>query len=1490
MAPPETGPTVLPQQPAAQPTPMTEGRSRARPHLSRRQRRKRDLERQATLNQQVAASPPSQPVRTSQGTSDHPEGSNYGPEGPRQAGGQSRPAQQTALNQPVAVSPPSQPAQTRQETGTHPGNPVARQQVPDQDYRPEEPRQAGGRPRPAQRFPGNAPATPRLEAAHQGQRWTDEDPAKQTGPPAPQQIKHSVPAAGRGPPAVHGPARVATHSLGYPSSLFIPGRVGGRNLTFLIDTGCTHNLLSRAVYDRLPASIRQRMQTQESTAAMADGSGLPIYGSIRLEGRLRNVKFEADFLVSRISDDGILGMSFLREQDCSVACDKGLLVIRGTPIQCTDKTGRLLANKVQVVRTLVLPPEAETQVCCRLNSDPSKPIGLIESLLEQDKGVAVAATLGKPTKDGTVLVRCLNLTREPQQLRAGSVIGVYQPVEEDQVEGPPVQARSVLDGDRQTTTADCPAHVLSLLEQTRGVCETEAQYQQMAHLLTAYGDVFSKGDTDVGRTSLAQHSIPLVDGTKPIRQPPRRLGAEKDKEVEEQVTQLVERGLVEPTDGSWSSPVVLVRKKDQSWRLCVDYRRLNAVTRKDAYPLPRIDDSLDALTGSVYFSTLDLVSGYWQVPLDEEAQNRSAFVTRGGLWRWKVLPFGLTSAPATFERLMERVLKGLQWQTLLLYLDDIIVFSKDFSSHLTRLEEVFQRFRAAGLKLKPTKCRLFQEEVSYLGHIVSKSGVATDPEKVEAVRSWPSPKCLQEVRSFLGFVGYYRRFCPDFATIARPLNLLTSKETPFKWDQPEEDAFQTLKELLTTAPVLTYPDPSRPYILDTDASNEAAGAVLSQEVDGEERVVAYFSKTFSPPQRNYCVTRRELLAVILAVTHFRPYLYGRKFQLRTDHASLIWLYKRTEPSHQIARWLELLAEFDFSLEHRPGTKHGNADGLSRCTDCAQCGRIEGRDGGPTRAELAAETPQVTAVSLGPQITPAELEQLQDTPHSSIAIIKDSLMTGVAPDSRTMETGDAELARLVSLLPRMEVRAGILRIRSQESGKERWSVVCPKQLREPTIWEVHRQGHIGIDRTTKRVQQDWYWPGLTADTRRLVNSCEVCQAAKHGRQTVNPHRQRLQAGRPWQVVSLDIVGPFPPTERGNTNILVLSDHFSRWRDALPIQNGTAEEIATTLEEKVFCYFGIPERIHTDQGAQFESKLLAELCALWGVAKSRTTPYHPQSNGVVERGNRDLGDMLRSLLLNRAEDDWDLLLPYIMRSIRASPHQTTAETPNYLMLGREVRLPEHLLYGPEAEDTYSREQYAVEVQKRLNTAHELLRKQQLNIRTEDRQEGPSFQVGQLVWLKTKRFSNLKSHKLQPKYSGPYTVVEVGKNHTYLIEQHGRLSREAESRLKAYVPARNEAGRTPNIVENTRQLTRKGLTRRKSPLETINENTELTVKKNTEGVTRRQQNIEEETDELGSTFLSGGLTPARQPDEPPVSWPTPMDSIPEEGVIHSTPLPDV
>ena len=600
----------------------------------------------------------------------------------------------------------------------------------------------------------------------------------------------------------------------------------------------------------------------------------------------------------------------------------------------------------------------------------------------------------------------------------------------------------------------------------------------------------------------------------------------------------------------------------------------------------------------------------------------------------KVLPFGLTSAPATFQRLMEQVLRGLHWKTALLYLDEVIVIAPDFSSHLQRLEEVLQRLQGAGLKLKPQKCELLQRKVRYLGHIVSADGIATDPEKIEAIEDWPPPQNLKQLQAFLGTAGYYRQYLPEFATIAKPLHELNSKGVEWRWDQQTQEAFDELRQRLITAPILGYPDPGLRYILDTDASDVGVGAVLSQVQQSRERVIAYFSKTLTPAERNYCVTRRELLAVVKAVKHFRPYLYGQKFLLRTDHASLMWLCRRHEPSNQIARWLELLYEFTYDTEHRKGERHGNADGLSRraCLDCKQCERIEQRDGGPSHQQLAAEVepgplhpsgglqgagpatrralqgagthygaedPEDMVEQTGPpessevarveqSATPVELQKLQSEGEGPVPTMYQSVLAEEPLTAEELTVGSKELRQLHQRRHSMRIsEKGLLEIRVSPQSKARWCVICPPALRTTTIWQAHSMAHSGMSRTLSRIQLAWYWPGMTAEVRRVVQSCEVCQAAKSGGTQSASGRKRLYAGRPWQRVAVDLVGPMPETIRGNKWILVLTDHFTRWQDAIALPDATAPVVATALDERVFCYLGLPEQIHTDQGAQFES---------------------------------------------------------------------------------------------------------------------------------------------------------------------------------------------------------------------------------------------------------------------------------------------------------------
>ena len=1208
----------------------------------------------------------------------------------------------------------------------------------------------------------------------------------------------------------------------------------GRPAQFLLDTGCTTNLLAKHVFDRLPESIRSQTQECARYGLLADGTRLPFYGIVKLNIRLRQVKTEEVFIISQINEDAILGMPFLVDRHCSMDFRKPIIQLDGHELKCTDRQGRLLSNHIQTVKGGTLPPESERTMLCRVTSRNYCPMGIVEALPD---GVLLAASLSRPDDKGRLLVRCLNPTKQPVELRCGTVVGTYTGVEEDEVDDQPSLEAPAC----STTQAEVPGHVQDLFESARHNCETEEQERQLAELLRKYSTVFSTGDEDVGLTDLVEHSIPVAPGTRPIRQPPHRLGPEKEAEAERQVQELLKKGLIEPAGGAWSSPVVLVRKKDKSWRFCVDYRRLNTVTQQDAYPLPRIDESLEALAGSKFFTTLDLLSGYWQVPLDADAQEKSAFITRSGLWKWRVLPFGLTSAPATFQRLMEQVLRGLHWKTALLYLDDVIVISPDFPSHLLRLEEVLQRLQKAGLKLKPQKCELLQEEVRYLGHIVSADGIATDPEKIAAIKNWPTPQNLKQLQAFLGTAGYYRQYLPEFATVAKPLHQLTSKGAEWIWDSEAQAAFEELRQRLTAAPILGYPDPRLEYILDTDASDVGVGAVLSQIQQGQERVIAYFSKTLSPAERNYCVTRRELLAVVKAVKHFRPYLYGQRFKLRTDHASLMWLCRRQEPAHQIARWLELLSEFQYSTEHRKGTKHGNADGLSRraCIDCKQCKRVEERDGGPSHAQIAEEmetgvawqrarTPDkqcpvaapnelADIARVEPSTTPVELKKLQNERQSPVAMMYRALASGEPLTEEQLSLGSRELRQLNQRRHAMKIdEQDLLAIRVCIQEKARWCTLCPVPLRKTVIWQAHNMAHSGINRTLGRIQLAWYWPGMTAEVRRVVKSCEVCQAAKGGGTHPAGGQQRLFAGRPWQKVAVDLVGPMPLTSRGNKWILVLMDHFTRWQDAIALPDATAPVVATALDEKIFCYMGLPEQIHTDQGAQFESSLMAELCQLWGVEKTRTTPYHPQANGMVERNNRLLGDSLRAMLIGRGQDEWDLLLPQIMRAFRGTPHSTTGETPNLMMLGRELRLPDQLQYLPPPGGQSTRHQYVQDVHDRLEEAHSLLQEQQLRIRQEDDEEPPLFMTGDLVWLENKRRRKGENPKLQPKFVGPYEVIEAWGGHTYRIERQGQQSIQHESRLKPFRACAEPSGQAPATLEPARRPNMKGAAPRRKTRE--------------------------------------------------------------------------
>ena len=853
----------------------------------------------------------------------------------------------------------------------------------------------------------------------------------------------------------------------YADSYYVPGHLGGQKVLCLIDTGCTANILSWNTYQKWKGRDKPALaDSRDRFGTLADGTPMTFRGKVQTEFRLRTHPFEESFLVGEIREEVILGMPFLRRYGCSLDFSEPSLRFGDQKLVCTDRHGKALQTMLFAIRRIVMPAESEMMVQCRSSMQPSTRLGRVEPL--GTLTVGVAASVNCVDEHSTTWIRCLNPNPTTTTIKSGQPLGRFCCIRSQDVlstDGLATKPPLLRQCNTSKTTIRLPGHLSDLFRTASLDPEVRQHEEDLRQLLSRNADIFSETDNDLGRTNLVHHEIPLVKDTRPIRQPARRLGPVKEEEVARQVGEMQRQGLIEPGHGAWSSPVVLVRKKDGSWRFCVDYRRLNAVTQADAFPLPRIDESLDALAGNRWFTTLDLTSGYWQVPLSCDAQEKAAFVTRDGLWQWKVLPFGLTSAPATFQRLMERVLRGLHWKTLLLYLDDIIVMGPDVPTHLRRLEEVFCRLRTAGLKVKPRKCELLRREVRYLGHVVSEQGVATEPEKVQAIVTWPRPTDVTAVRAFLGTVSYYRQYIPRFAEIARPLHRLTQKGTPWSWPMEAETAFQTLRRCLVTAPILAYPDPAKRFVVDTDASKESLGAVLSQlDEDGSERVIAYYSKSMTQPERNYCVTRKELLAVVRAVGHFRPYLYGQNFLLRTDHAALVWLMKTSTPEGQVARWLSMLGEFCFEMKHRPGRLHSNADGLSRrpCpSECRQCSRF-----GPDIEERPLEVTHLAPVRVdGEQLlrltdesNPGQLARTQACDAGYVTIVYDAVLRSRELPQDLLQRSGAELATLARLVPSMFIdEQDVLRVRL---GDRRTPALCPPRWREELVWLVHRQAHAG----------------------------------------------------------------------------------------------------------------------------------------------------------------------------------------------------------------------------------------------------------------------------------------------------------------------------------------------------------------------------------------------------------------------------------------------
>ena len=758
--------------------------------------------------------------------------------------------------------------------------------------------------------------------------------------------------------------------------------------------------------------------------------------------------------------------------------------------------------------------------------------------------------------------------------------------------------------------------------------------------------VFGESIGDGGHVGVAM----TIDtaGAHPIKQRPYRLPLTKRAVVDREIADMLDKGIIRPSHSPWASPITLVPKPDGSVRFCVDYRKLNAVTVGDCHPLPHIQDIFDALQGSSIFSTIDLRSGYWQIPMAESDIPKTAFVTHRGLYEFTRMPFGLKNAPAVFQRAMQSVLGDTLGVFSMVYIDDIVVYSRDEASHKDHVTRVLQLLSDYGLVLKEKKCTFHRSELRLLGYVVSGAGIRADTDKTAAIAAMPPPVDVKGVQRFLGMVNYYRQLIPNCAAIAEPLTRLTRKKEKFLWEEEQENAFQNLKAALTSHNVMAHPDIQKPFKLYTDASDVAVGAILVQLDDKQvERPVHYVSRCFRGSEKAWSTIEKEAYAIVYALTKLRPYLFGAKFVIYTDHKPLKALFLSEVKNTKVQRWSSLIAEYAAPIEHYRGKLNVRADMLSRIPNHA--------DDPMEITEIAEDAGWLDATA---------------NPADSLPWLQDDLnREEVGARQREMPEWD---------------RAGEENSQYEIVGNLLWStrdltleqpfprLVLPEQYRERVAKRCHREvGHQSVEKTLRRARELYTWRGQRPTVKYVCRHCPICQS-NSDRVERPPPTGMPTANYPGEIVGIDTVGPLTVGEDGNRYLITLIDHATGWAEAYPSRDRNAEAVIRVLERDYIPRHGPPAIVIHDNGKEFVNRAFLNYCEAWGIETRRTSIYHPETNGKVERFHRTLKNILRKLV-NNQNNQWEKHLGSALLGHRQTVSDTTGYSPAFLHYGRRLGYP-------------------------------------------------------------------------------------------------------------------------------------------------------------------------------------------------------------------------
>lgn len=937
-------------------------------------------------------------------------------------------------------------------------------------------------------------------------------------------------------------------------------------------------------------------------------------------------------------------------------------------------------------------------------------------------------------------------------------------------------------------------------------------------LCTRYADVFYLDGEPLTFTNKIRHRIKTTDEV-PVHTKTYRYPFVHRQEVRDQISKMLEQGIIRPSTSAWSSPIWIVPKKmdasgKQKWRMVIDYRKLNEKTIDDRYPIPNITDVLDKLGKCQYFTTLDLASGFYQVENHPDDIEKTAFSVEHGRFEFLRMPMGLKNSPSTFQRVMDNVLRGLQNEVCLVYLDDIIIYGTSLQESINNLEKVLQRLRESNFKVQMDKSEFLKLETAYLGHVITREGIKPNPEKIAAIAKYPIPKTTKEIKQFLGLLGYYRKFIPDFARITKPMTACLKKGKKIILDDTNYvNSFEKCKTLLMNDPILQYPDFNRDFVLTTDASNFAIGAILSQGPIGSDKPVSYASRTLNDSELNYSTIEKELLAIVWATKYFRPYLFGRKFKVVTDHKPLQWMMSLKEPNSRLTRWRLKLSEYDFTVIYKKGKNNTNADALSRVEIHNE--EINSLAGNPSEKPPSLANSSTITVHTSNEhpilevpITDDPLNKFHRQIH--LTVVDDVKRRPVVTkpfDTHTRvaiqiskSNFDDDIVNAIKEYVHPKVKTAILiqpplamysiiPVIQDKFKSSSMNLVLAKAeienikdyLKQQEIIQHYHDGktnHRGINECYLSLSKRYYWPKMREMITKFISECTTCGQAKYDR---NPIKQKFNivppATKPFQTLNLDLF------TAQNEKYLTFIDVFSKYGQAYHLRDGTAVSILQALLH--FCtHHGLPQTIVTDNGTEFTNQLFTEFINLHSITHHRTLPHAPNDNGNIERFHSTLLEHLRLLKIQRKDEPIIHLMPYAIIAYNSSVHSFTKCRPFDLITGHyDPRDPISIDSTAQLLQQYT-QMHKVQMQMVYDMINETSldnRATLIENRNKTREPEIEYCPQQQVFIKNPMASR---QKIAPRYTQD-TVLANLPIHIYTSKKRGPV---AKSRLKRVPKAMN------------------------------------------------------------------------------------------------------